>query len=108
MHVGGGAGCRTEGEGINQEVVGKLKWGGGGGRGWAGLARHHWTVKDFLSLFIPPPLAPIGVLSSSSTPAETQTAREREKGGKSAGGISAEHQRPKRLGVGRRVGWGGG
>lgn len=53
MCVSGGAGCQTEGRGINQEMVGKLKWGG---RGWAGLAQHHWTVKDFLSLFIPPSL----------------------------------------------------
>lgn len=44
---------RLKGRGINQEMVGKLKWGGGG---WAELARHHWTVKDFLSLFIPPSL----------------------------------------------------
>lgn len=48
-----GAGCQTEGRGINQEMVGKLKWGG---RWWEGLARHHWTVKDFLYLFILPSL----------------------------------------------------
>lgn len=28
----GGAGCQTVGRGINQEMVGKLKWGGGLGR----------------------------------------------------------------------------
>lgn len=53
-----------------------------------------------LSLPLHSPLAPIGVLSSPSTPAETQTAREREKGGKSAGGIAAEHQRLTGVGVG--------
>lgn len=60
-----------------------------------------------LSLALHSTLAPIGVLSSSSTPAETQTAREKEKEGKSAGGISAELQRPKRVGERGGEGWRG-
>lgn len=92
----GVAGCQTVGRGINQEMVGKLKWGGGlgGGVDTASLD------CERLSLPLHSPLAPIGVLSSPSTPEETQTAREREKGGKSAGGIAAEHQRLTGVGVG--------
>lgn len=87
----GVAGCQTVGRGINQEMVGKLKWGGGWG--WGGGVDTASLDCERLSLPLHSPLAPIGVLSSPSTPAETQTAREREKGGKSAGGIAAEHQR---------------
>lgn len=93
----GVAGCQTVGRGINQEMVGKLKWGGGL---WGGGVDTASLDCERLSLPLHSPLAPIGVLSSPSTPAETQTAREREKGGKSAGGIAAEHQRLTRVGVG--------
>lgn len=93
----GVASCQTVGRGINQEMVGKLKWGGGG-------VDTASLDCERLSLPLHSPLAPIGVLSSPSTPAETQTAREREKGGKSAGGIAAEHQRLTGVGVGVGVG----
>lgn len=83
VHAGSGGGL-TIGWEINQDMVGKLKGGGRGGE----LTRHRWTVKDFLSLFIP--LVSIGILSSLSAPTEMRIAREREKGGKSARFFTAE------------------
>lgn len=54
------------------------------------------------------PLAPIGVLSSPSTPVETQTAREREKGGKKCRRHLCRASKSKAGGWGRRCGGGEG
>lgn len=69
---------RLKGRRINHEMVGKLKCGGRGGRKLGGVGTASLDCER-LSLPLYFPLAPIGVLSSPSTPVETQTAREREK-----------------------------